>query len=59
MNVVLSVCRKVIVNDQGNLLDVNPTSLKGKRKKEKAFQIIFKSRDRWLKPCARVNVARI
>lgn len=29
MNVVLSVCREVIVNDQGNLLDVNPTSLRG------------------------------
>lgn len=28
MNVVLSVCREVIVNDQGNLLDINPTSLK-------------------------------
>lgn len=31
MNVVLSVCGKVIVNDQGNLLDVNPTSLTRKR----------------------------
>lgn len=29
MNVVLSVCREVIVNDQGNLLDVNSTSLRG------------------------------
>lgn len=28
VNVVLSVCREVIVNDQGHLLDINPTSLK-------------------------------
>lgn len=28
VNVVLSVCRQVIVNDQGNLLDIDPTSLK-------------------------------
>lgn len=27
MNVVLSVCGEVIVNDQGHLLDINPTSL--------------------------------
>lgn len=31
MNVVLSVCREVIVNDQGNLLDVNPTRLRGEK----------------------------
>lgn len=31
MNVVLSVCRKVIVNDQGNLLDINTTSLRGNK----------------------------
>lgn len=31
MNVVLSVCWKVIVNDQGDLLDINPTGLR-KRK---------------------------
>lgn len=28
VNVVLSVCREVIVNDQGNLLDIDSTSLK-------------------------------
>lgn len=28
MNVVLSVCGEVVVNDQGDLLDINPTSLR-------------------------------
>lgn len=37
MNVVLSICRKVIVNDQGNLLDINPTRLR----KDKSISIIF------------------
>lgn len=27
VNVVLSVCGEVVVNDQGHLLDINPTSL--------------------------------
>lgn len=45
MNVVLSICRKVIVNDQGNLLDINPTSLKGEQRiyESRLYKIMFKS----------------
>lgn len=40
MNVVLSVSRKVIVNDQGNLLDIYPTSLR----KENNLKSLFNNR---------------
>lgn len=38
MNVVLSVCWKVIVNDQGDLLDINPTGLR--KRKNISIQVL-------------------
>lgn len=54
MNVVLTVCGKVIVNDQGNLLHINSTSLWGRRGGH--FQL--DSMTRYTNTVPIINVAR-